>query len=382
VNPSGPALAGRLCLMPGRPLPTVQGARPVAAAARLARGRPAHELPGLLAALFTLCAQAHRLTARHAVQAACGENVAPTPADRLLLQEATAREQVLRITHDWPRRLPGEPVGTWPAPHLPGCPLWRHDLTPAGRMAALPGWLAHHWLGLPLRRWLQRHERAPGTWARQWCERTDSPPAWLLHAHAEALQALATPQRALRVLDQPLDTLPELAHRIAGDPGFCARPDWRGHCADTGPWTRRIDAGALEADNAWMRLIARFVDVLCLAAPGGATRLSQGALPLPGGAGIAWTEMARGLLVHWVRLEPGRDGPRVADCRVLAPTEWNFHPHGLLAQALAGLRTGDAAAQAAQATRLAVAFDPCVDFSIDAAAEAEPLPAQPEPTHA
>jgi hypothetical protein len=106
VNPSGQALAGRLCLMPGRPLPTVQGARPVAAAARLARGRPAHELPGLLAALFTLCAQAHRLTARHAVQAACGENVAPTPADRLLLQEATARRAGGHLAGPTPAGLP------------------------------------------------------------------------------------------------------------------------------------------------------------------------------------------------------------------------------------------------------------------------------------
>jgi Ni,Fe-hydrogenase I large subunit len=113
-----------------------------------------------------------------------------------------------------------------------------------------------------------------------------------------------------------------------------------------------------------MRLIARFVDVLRLAAPTGAERLAQGALPLDGGAGIAWTEMARGLLVHWVQLEPSPTGLRVADCRVLAPTEWNFHPRGLLARTLAGLRGADAAAQAARA---AVAFDPCVEFSVDAA---------------
>jgi hypothetical protein len=51
----------------------------------------------------------------------------------------------------------------------------------------------------------------------------------------------------------------------------------------------------------------------------------------------------------------------VADCRVLAPTEWNFHPQGALAQALSALRGDDAAAQAARA---AVAFDPCVEFSV------------------
>ena len=60
---------------------------------------------------------------------------------------------------------------------------------------------------------------------------------------------------------------------------------------------------------------------------------AEGALPLADGEAIAWTEMARGLLVHWVRLEDSPSGPRVADCRVLAPTEWNFHPRGVLAQA-------------------------------------------------
>jgi Ni,Fe-hydrogenase I large subunit len=115
-----------------------------------------------------------------------------------------------------------------------------------------------------------------------------------------------------------------------------------------------------------MRLIARLVDVLRLAAPGGRDWLAEGALPLAPGEAVAWAEMARGLLVHWVRLEDSPQGPRVADCRVLAPTEWNFHPQGVLAQALASLRGEGATAQAARA---AVAFDPCVEFVVDAAQE-------------
>jgi hypothetical protein len=51
---------------------------------------------------------------------------------------------------------------------------------------------------------------------------------------------------------------------------------------------------------------------------------------------------------------------------VLAPTEWNFHPHGVLAQTLAALQ-GDA--RAGQAARAAVAFDPCVEFDVEPFAE-------------
>ncbi|TXC66644.1 hypothetical protein FSC37_14910 [Piscinibacter aquaticus] len=94
---------------------------------------------------------------------------------------------------------------------------------------------------------------------------------------------------------------------------------------------------------------------------------SPKALPLGPGEAISWTEMARGLLVHWVQLEDGPRGPRVADCRVLAPTEWNFHPHGVLAQTLATLRGDDRAEQAARA---AVAFDPCVEFDVEYRPEA------------
>ena len=364
MSTPGAALAGTVRLTPGQPLPTVHSSRPTLIADRLARGRPADELPGLLGAVFTLCSHAHRLTAQHAVQAARGDAASPGVGERVLLQAATAREQVLRITHDWPRLLPGMACCADAALLLRSCPLWRDDLNVAAQLEALPAWLAHRWLGQPLQRWLQQHDDAPETWARDWCERVDTPPARLLRKHAVALQDLATPQHALRLLDDPLATMPELARRMAADARFCAEPDWRGRPADTGPWTRAVDAAAPAADNAWMRLIARFVDVLRLAAPTGADRLAQGALPLGGGAGIAWTEMARGLLVHWVQLEPSPTGLRVADCRVLAPTEWNFHPRGLLAQTLAGLRGADATAQAARA---AVAFDPCVEFSVDAA---------------
>ena len=86
----------------------------------------------------------------------------------------------------------------------------------------------------------------------------------------------------------------------------------------------------------------------------------MGALPLAPGEGLAWVEMARGLLVHRVRLQDSADGPLIADARVLAPTEWNVHPQGHLAQALARLDPADAQS----AARLAVAFDPCVAFEV------------------
>jgi hypothetical protein len=170
--------------------------------------------------------------------------------------------------------------------------------------------------------------------------------------------------RPLRLLDDIPGHLPALAALLA-DEGYSAAPHWQGVIPDTGPWVRHHDAEPLPADNAWMRLHARLADLLHLALPGGEQWLAAGALPLSGHEGIAWVEMSRGLLVHWLRLAPATDGggPRVAAARVLAPTDWNFHPRGVLAQALVPLSDTDTARD--DACRLAVAFDPCVAFSVE-----------------
>ena len=50
----------------------------------------------------------------------------------------------------------------------------------------------------------------------------------------------------------------------------------------------------------------------------------------------------------------------VLDYRVLAPTEWNFHPDGALARAVAALAPDDLDA----ARLLAAAYDPCVTCTV------------------
>jgi hypothetical protein len=368
-------LAGRVTLQPGQPLPTLHSSRPELAP-RLAAGRLADELPTLMGALFTLCAHAHRLAARLAVAAARGGAATPTPADLQALRLATARDQVLRIAHDWPRLLPGLPMAT-PATdplQLRACPLWRAELSPADQLANLPAWLQHKWLGMAPADWLQHHDADLLGWAARWCRQAEGPVAATLRPQQAACERLATPAHALDLLHNPALTMPMLARQMA-QPGFCGQPVWQGCLADTGPWSRHHDPQRLPAHNAWMRLVSRLVDLLRLASPGGASWLAAGALPLPGGAGIAWVEMARGLLVHTVRLQPGEagaegeSGDRVAEARVLAPTDWNFHPRGLLARALVPVHHAD------DARRLAVAFDPCVAFAVQ-------LPARREAHHA
>ncbi|NDY89805.1 hydrogenase formation protein [Ideonella livida] len=365
---TGPeALAGRVTLRPGPGPRAVVSTRPDWVP-RLARGQSAAAWPGLLATVFSLCGHAHRWAAQQAIAAAQGRAPVPTDEARQRHRLATAREQVLRITQDWPALLPGEPAAPAAAVLLRACPLWRDDWAPADRLAAWPDWLAQKWLGQPPADWLKAHEDRPdGAAALAWAQRQEHALARLLRRQWPALVTLTTPACALAPLREPAVALPWLAQRLheghaapAGAPAFAQQPHWRGEVPDTGPWSRHGDPLWAPAHHAGTRLLARLVEVLRLAAPQGAHWLDLGAMPLGPGRGIAWIEMARGLLVHHVALDPTDPG-RLLAAQVLAPTEWNFHPQGVLAQALQRLPAADADG----ARRLAVAFDPCVAFDID-----------------
>jgi Ni,Fe-hydrogenase I large subunit len=67
-------------------------------------------------------------------------------------------------------------------------------------------------------------------------------------------------------------------------------------------------------------------------------------------------EMARGLLVHAVRIENGR----ISRYAIVAPTEWNFHPRGALCRELEGRPVRDAAEARRAMTLAAATLDPCV----------------------
>ena len=76
--------------------------------------------------------------------------------------------------------------------------------------------------------------------------------------------------------------------------------------------------------------------------------------------GIGQVEAARGRLVHCVELERGV----VKHYQILAPTEWNFHPLGVVARGLETLTTKNEILLRKQADLLINAIDPCVGYDI------------------
>ena len=81
---------------------------------------------------------------------------------------------------------------------------------------------------------------------------------------------------------------------------------------------------------------------------------------LPANTGIGQVDAARGRLVHRAIV----DGDRVESYQILAPTEWNFHPRGVLANSLAALDASDKETLTEQASLLITAIDPCVGYEL------------------
>ena len=64
----------------------------------------------------------------------------------------------------------------------------------------------------------------------------------------------------------------------------------------------------------------------------------------------------------------GLDGELVTSYRMLAPTEWNFHPRGVVYQALTALDPGDDLGHLG--SLLVEAVDPCVGYDLEVTADA------------
>lgn len=184
----------------------------------------------------------------------------------------------------------------------------------------------------------------------------------------------------------PLPTLPdrELMAILSGkaSESFACFPQWDGHCYETGaharlarhPLTRTQNA--LHGDGAASRMTARLAEIMTLseridAGCAGASLLlprSSGYQPdriaeRRGGklsCGMAQVEAARGRLLHYLETE----GEIVTRYRIVAPTEWNFHPDGILGKMLSSLPAAEDDELLRQARLLVCLVDPCVSCNV------------------
>ncbi len=358
----------------------VRSTRPQAAA-RVLIGKTASDAAATVPLLFSVCGGAQGAAAACALAAAGAEGFRESDPSRdtgVLIE--SLQQGFWHLLIDWP-----DAMGS--APQLPPLSAARRLIAAAtaptasrgqddvgsarrGLAAGLAELADREIFGMPTTRWLALPDlKALVAWA----DAATTLPARLL---ARLLSAAATLGRS-DVAPMPSSTrqalLDDVVPSLQDDVAFQCAPTWAGSAVETGAYARTrwqplVAACAASHGNGTVtRMVARLVEVALLLAELAGEDHASGAPPrvqaiaLGAHAGMGAVETARGLLLHHARIR----GQRVYDYRIVAPTEWNFHPDGALTRGLVGTSACDED-ELMRAARLCVhALDPCVATRVE-----------------
>jgi hypothetical protein len=378
---SGQTLDIRCTLRAGRVAEVAVTPRRAPPVEKLVVGKPPEAVPGLFGHLYALCRHAQAQAAAVAIERALGIAVSP---------EWTRRREAARILEiirehglNLLLRQPEDSADPALARDLiAACRSWHQALggdrlweRPAGRddRPADPDEFTDHRdrLDEVLRRLLGGFLRMADPALDEvaiWAETADSPAA------RRVCGALAPGWAEFGACaSAPLPELEEAElEAVLGGPeaaAFVRLPDWRGLPRETGSFARQsrtpllAEAVRRYGNGLLGRVLARLVEIRELYARLRSEPVSghgRNAATVGSGVGLVQVEASRGRLIHRVEIRGGR----VADYRIVAPTEWNFHPQGLIPEALAGLPVADPAGFEARLAAWLHAVDPCVDFRV------------------
>lgn len=351
-------------------------------------GKSPEEVLALIPSLYSICGTAQTCAAVEAFEHALGLHVSPSTraARDVAVWAETAREHLLRLVMMIGR--PSERFGI--AEIMPMTQQMKAALDSvfklggkgddggyAGDLAEhierLDDFLARAVFGEPLSTWRARQGSAT---LAQWIAAQSTDVAVLLGQ---------IEQKGWRDIGGAgaLDGLPllkgvDLVNAMKTD-DFIAFPIWQGHSYETTPLARQAqeslirDLMAQSGTGLMTRLAALLVELAKI--PDHMRQLLDGsksetigevkegiAKTAEKGIGLAQVEAARGRLAHAVWMDKGK----VSQYRILAPTEWNFHPQGVAAKALKALSfaDGDVTELKAQADAVINAIDPCVSYEV------------------
>ncbi len=334
---------------------------------RLLRGRSVAEVQAAVPRLFSLCSRSQAAACRLAL-AASHDQASPA-----LLQQARRavalemlRETAWLVLLQWPRQM-GEapsPQAVAAARLAAGTAAVAPDARAIGEGAADA--VAQALWGMSAAQWLALAD-APALHA--WAAAGGSACARFVQRASEAAATGSDTPAPVALLPAEPDTaaMQQLAWQLTERADFAALPLWQGAPAETGALARQqaepLPAALLArgAGRRQARAVARLRELAGLLC--GDEAPACGALALGPGAGLAWVNNARGLLVHHVRRSD--DGQRVTGYDIVAPTEWNFHPQGALSSGLLGNPVRDWTQAREEATRLIHSLDPCVACRVE-----------------
>lgn len=337
-----------------RKTPAISGGRPILSVSVLSQLLAAQTLecvPQTIASIFTLCSYAQSQTSALALATAqSGQASLLTMGQKQQLRWHTLRDHIQQIASIWY----GSSIELRHEINWSSCPLLSSTNMEFVDEDALKQWFTQYLLGIDVGSWWGNWLENGVDWLHTWTEKSDLCSAKIcrerlfLRDWAQGGQTLPIDAQVLNMLWQQWQS----------QDAFAQQPQIEGVVYESGAWSRKNAAHALNQD-AWTRGCAVLVDAIALLMDDEANYLQSGVMPIAPYGAVAWVEMTRGILMHFVQMDETTQ--RILRYGILAPTEWNFHPHGRLAHAIAEHNHADSA----QMMALVAAFDPCVAVKIE-----------------
>jgi len=371
----------------------VQSTRPVHAA-KIFIGKTPEQTLSLIPLLFSVCGVAQSRASLSAIMQALGDtqNATAEHARDLIVLSETAKEHCLRIFMDWPKLFKLD-INTQALPYLSQIiPSFKAALFEQGDafslssrchiqsdqittlIEALEKHLVQYVFHCPLQDWLNinsidalydwseknQHSGAAAYSLRHICEQS-----WTSQGHSTC---------------QPLPNLKNslLATTLNSQSAkqFIEQPTWQGEQYETNSLSRQIQHPLLQClhsefdDGLITRWTARLVELALI--PQHMRDLHKNinntpieASPASQILGIAQVEAARGRLIHRVELtQENNNKTTISNYQIVAPTEWNFHPKGLIHHSLMNIKVHNQQEHEQLAHLMINAIDPCVAYQL------------------
>lgn len=334
---------------------------------RMLEGKTPDEVVQQVPLLFSLCRCAQSVATLTAIESLQGwkPHAAVIEARQFLLLAETARELGIRLARDW---MPESKVID-----LPKLLCWYAEVSNALSWALLlkpgrePSVLAYSDWAAELCRILSVITEADELQFKEavLTHRRSHPVGQVVAELSETFKGIELGRGCHEIQMTP----GYLGHKLNTDAfEFCAKPVTETGCLETSVWTRnRTRQMIKESELLSMHPLAQRFLALLLELRSLPQRLHQikaESLIEVEEPGLVKVEAARGMLVHQLKTEISDQGERVRGFKLIAPTEWNFHPQGTLVRMLEGVRV-PADKLKLLVEKLVLAVDPCVSYEVE-----------------
>ncbi|MCU7931880.1 MAG: nickel-dependent hydrogenase large subunit [Candidatus Thiodiazotropha sp. (ex Codakia rugifera)] len=359
---------------------------------RLFEGKPVAELLGMVPMLYSVCGTAQACAAVQACRQAMNQDVASQVAlaEEMLVTVEIAREHLWRILMDW-SAFANKPIDRPLVASL-------SSLMPTAKSACFAKrdlFTLKPALQFDEKKFVSIIEQIANTasnaiFAEQpsvlyaisdidgfdhWLDMSKTPSSILLQDLRD--------QQTGHLGDGGMYALPTIDAQImsqrmaqADADYFISTPDWQGDNYETTPLTRMASHPLLQqlvqhyGFGLMTRMMARLLELASI--PGTLYRQVQVLAGLQGRIektapalveqqGLGEVEAARGRLIHRAVQQDGI----IKSYQILAPTEWNFHPRGVVARGLQKLPAENVSFLRQQADLFINAVDPCVGYKLE-----------------